>query len=76
MKKIFLVLMILALAFANIAVAKSAGNMAPAPNSGDGVSDGSGYTSPNGPNDSDGNTTEPPGAAPNSGDGIPDGSGR
>ena len=43
----------------------------PAPNSGDGVSDGSGMDpSPNGnPN------AESPGPAPDSGDGIPDGSG-
>ena len=42
----------------------------PAPNSGDGVSDGSGMEpSPNG------NNANPPGPAPNSGDGIPDGSG-
>ena len=40
----------------------------PAPNSGDGISDGSGFDSPNGP--SSGN-----GPAPNSGDGIPDGPG-
>jgi len=42
----------------------------PAPNSGDGISDGSGLDSPNGPGN-DGS----PGPAPNSGDGVPDGSG-
>lgn len=48
--------------------------MGPAPNSGDGISDGSGLVAPNGPN------IEIPesvsvGPAPNSGDGVPDGSG-
>ena len=46
-----------------------------APNSGDGVSDGSGYDSPNGPA-SDGNSDEGnDGPAPNSGDGNSDGPG-
>ena len=40
----------------------------PAPNSGDGIPDGSGFEEPNGPNNG-------PGPAPNSGDGIPDGPG-
>ncbi|MCD4721278.1 MAG: hypothetical protein K8S13_15665 [Desulfobacula sp.] len=44
----------------------------PAPNSGDGISDGSGMDTQNGPN---GNNETAPGPAPNSGDGIPDGSG-
>jgi len=47
------------------------GGPGPAPNSGDGVPDGSGFESPPGPV-GDG---EPFGPAPNSGDGIPDGSG-
>ena len=38
----------------------------PAPNSGDGVSDGSGFENP---------STPGPGPAPNSGDGVSDGSG-
>ena len=42
----------------------------PAPNSGDGVSDGSGYDPDDWPN---GESAKGP--APNSGDGIPDGSG-
>ena len=46
-----------------------------APNSGDGIPDGSGYDSPNGPA-GDGNGDEGnDGPAPNSGDGIPDGPG-
>ena len=49
----------------------------PAPNSGDGISDGSGLDSPNGPvgegNSDTGNGSNGP--APNSGDGVPDGSG-
>jgi len=44
----------------------------PAPNSGDGVSDGSGLVVTVGPK---GNAAVAPGPAPNSGDGIPDGSG-
>lgn len=44
----------------------------PAPNSGDGISDGSGMDRQNGPNS---DTGEASGPAPNSGDGIPDGSG-
>lgn len=43
----------------------------PAPNSGDGVSDGSGFDPDNWPNDN----APAPGPAPNAGDGIPDGSG-
>jgi hypothetical protein len=42
--------------------------MGPAPNSGDGIPDGSGFDSPNGEQNG-------PGPAPNSGDGIPDGPG-
>ncbi len=48
------------------------GGNGPAPNSGDGVSDGSGMDSPFGQNDSHDNATGP---APNSGDGVADGSG-
>lgn len=44
----------------------------PAPNSGDGVSDGSGMETHVGPQSGNG---KPTGPAPNSGDGIPDGSG-
>lgn len=43
----------------------------PAPNSGDGVSDGSGFDPHNCPND----VSPGDGPAPNSGDGVPDGSG-
>ena len=48
----------------------------PAPNSGDGIPDGSGFD-PGSQNDSDptGSENRSPGPAPNSGDGIPDGSG-
>lgn len=47
----------------------------PSPNSGDGISDGSGYDQQNGPygDGSTGSGYHDP--APNSGDGIPDGSG-
>ena len=47
----------------------------PAPNSGDGIPDGSGFDSPNGPNGGGAGGNGPAGPAPNSGDGIPDGSG-
>jgi hypothetical protein len=56
-------------------VSASSGPMGPAPNSGDGVSDGSGFEVANGPNAEVGLGTGPVGPAPNSGDGIPDGSG-
>ena len=56
-------------------VSASSGPMGPAPNSGDGISDGSGFEIPNGPNADIGSGTRPVGPAPNSGDGIPDGSG-
>jgi hypothetical protein len=56
-------------------VSASSGPMGPAPNSGDGVSDGSGFEIPNGPNADVGLGSGPVGPAPNSGDGIPDGSG-
>jgi len=45
----------------------------PAPNSGDGVSDGSGFDRTDWPNDN--NPGDGKGPAPNSGDGVPDGSG-
>lgn len=49
--------------------------MAEAPNSGDGISDGSGWDDIP-PQEGDPNSdAESPGPAPNSGDGIPDGSG-
>ena len=47
-----------------------ADGMGPAPNSGDGIQDGSGFDSPNSEGFGNG-----PGPAPNSGDGIPDGPG-
>lgn len=48
----------------------------PAPNSGDGIPDGSGFdpSGQNGPGSS-GSGNGPSGPAPNSGDGVPDGSG-
>ena len=54
------------------AIGASSGPAGPAPNSGDGISDGSGVDSPNGAN-ADGDVGEGP--APNSGDGTSDGSG-
>ena len=46
-------------------------SVGPAPNSGDGVPDGSGFDQPNWQN----KDTSGMGPAPNSGDGVPDGSG-
>lgn len=45
-----------------------AAGIGPAPNSGDGIPDGSGFETPNGQGNG-------PGPAPNSGDGVPDGPG-
>jgi len=59
----------------SIASAKNYGNNNPAPNSGDGINDGSGYDSPNGPNGIDNSVYGNDGPAPNSGDGLSDGSG-
>lgn len=78
MKKLFTILMLVVFltASAGLAIAKEFGHNGPAPNSGDGIPDGSGFDSPNGPNGSDAAAgSGPAGPAPNSGDGIPDGSG-
>lgn len=73
MKRIFrlfglttLVITILLATIAGVVLADSDGYMEPAPNSGDGNPDGSGF---------DGDVGSGPGPAPNSGDGNPDGSG-
>ena len=59
-------IMLLLAAGSSLAIADGVGPNGPAPNSGDGIPDGSGMDDwPNGG----------PGPAPNSGDGIPDGSG-
>lgn len=78
MKKLFTVMISLALFFsvAITTVWAGSGPSGPAPNSGDGVSDGSGFGEEggpdHGPNSGNGNSQGP---APNSGDGVPDGSG-
>jgi len=61
-------------AFAGLCTASN-GNDGSAPNSGDGVPDGSGYDSPNGPNGNDDSGNGNDGPAPNSGDGVSDGPG-
>lgn len=74
MKKMVVLLMALTLVFAmgSMMVAFAGVTPGPAPNSGDGIPDGSGWDEGfPGPNGVDGGT----GPAPNSGDGIPDGSG-
>lgn len=69
MKKILLVGAIVALLIGGVTVATAEDDgMGPAPNSGDGISDGSGFDAPNGEQNGSG-------PAPNSGDGIPDGPG-
>lgn len=73
-KKLYYVILIAAIVnmvvFSGFAVADNIG-FGPAPNSGDCVSDGSGFDRTDWPNDGSPAT----GPAPNSGDGIPDGSG-
>lgn len=79
MKKFFLVMTLIVLMAAGFGTsfAKDSGNDGPATNSGDSISDGSGFDSQNGPNDSGESETGngPAGSAPNSGDGVSDGSG-
>ena len=60
-----------------ILVASDYGQDGPAPNSGDGISDGSGFDDPKSAGKNSAENPEAPGEgpAPNSGDGIPDGSG-
>lgn len=73
MKKIFVIGAILAILIAGVSYV--AAGPGPAPNYGDGTSDGSGFDEGPGPigdGESDVGHTDP---APNSGDGIPDGSG-
>ena len=73
MKKVLLSMLVIIFMFALVVAAGGMGNLAAAPNSGDGVSDGSGFDIVPGSNsDGAGNASGP---APNSGDGIPDGSG-
>jgi hypothetical protein len=83
-KKLIVIGLILAVMALNVAVVFAEGpgdsaneSFGPAPNSGDGIPDGSGFDSPNEPNgDGPGDSAnEPFGPSPNSGDGIPDGSG-
>ena len=72
MKKIGIAILVLVFASMVCGIASAASTaVGPAPNSGDCISDGSGFDQPNRQNqDSPGK-----GPAPNSGDGIPDGSG-
>ena len=52
MKKLLVVIAVIALVVVTpvMMLADSSGPMGPAPNSGDGISDGSGFDGPNGPN--------------------------
>lgn len=76
MKKVSIALILIVLLLVGIsnAIAADSGHKMPAPNSGDGNPDGSGFDKTNGPNGSGSGEGygEP---APNSGDGDPDGSG-
>ena len=70
-RSVTLLLTALLVLFTAVAVLASADG--PAPNSGDGISDGSGFETPPGPEgDGSGDAFGP---APNAGDGVPDGSG-
>jgi len=73
MKKWIMILSLVLFLGANLtpAIASGTGQDGPAPNSGDGEPDGSGFDSQTGPN----GAGEETGPAPNSGDGDPDGSG-
>jgi len=62
-------LAVVTVAILAVALSGAVSAAGPAPNSGDGIPDGSGMIAPHGSYGSG------PGAAPNSGDGIPDGSG-
>jgi hypothetical protein len=68
MRRLIALMVVLLLVLAGLAAYAGPG---PAPNSGDGVPDGSGYETPPGPIGSG----DPFGPAPNAGDGISDGSG-
>ena len=70
---VFAGLLLISVVFSGFAIAN--GNDGPAPNSGDGYSDGSGFDSQNGPNGNDNSVYGNDGPAPDSGDGISDGSG-
>ena len=72
MKKLLVLTTLFLLLVGNVSSAMSAKSTGPASNSGDGVFDGSGLDTQNGPN---GDAGDPPGPAPNSGDGVSDGSG-
>jgi len=77
LKKLLVVIAVVTMVLitSGIAFADGSGPMGPAPNSGDGIPDGSGFDGPNGPCGNVGDGSGPVGPAPNSGDGIPDGSG-
>ena len=73
MKRILVLVMVILSVLSIVAAAAASGFLSAAPNSGDGVSDGSGFDFESGSNiDDAGNATGP---ALNSGDGVPDGSG-
>jgi len=72
MKKLVgVAILLLVLASVVCGLATAEDSVGPAPNSGDGVSDGSGFDQPNWQNEG----TPGMGPAPNSGDGVSDGSG-
>jgi hypothetical protein len=75
MKKVMVFVLAVMFIVAPVAYAgsDSSNQMGPAPNSGDGIQDGSGFDGPNGPNspgDKNEGSKEP---KPSSADGIPDG---
>jgi len=72
-RKIIVIMACLVIVIVGIVGNAMADGMGPAPNSGDGIPDGSGFDPPIGPNGE--KLGNGPGPAPNSGDGIPDGPG-
>ena len=61
----------LAFLIVGAATTHNLGHLGPVPNAGDGIPDGSGFVSPNGPNSKHVLESDPPGPAPNAGDGAP-----
>lgn len=73
MNRVMMLVLLIAWSFSLLVTVGGKGNLVAAPDSGNGISDGSGFDrGPGSQSDGEGNATGP---APYSGDGIPDGSG-
>ena len=76
MKKLIMILSLILFLMMNFTpVFAAPGQDGPAPNSGDGIPDGSGFGEPDNEQNGVGTYNGNDGPAPNSGDGIPDGPG-